>query len=81
MILRVLLKSELTNGAEYLGSSRFALSARWEASTERFKYLRFNYGYIFVEEIVHRDDAKLDEDSFRPFALVSDTLDELTKGR
>ena len=77
---RVLTKGELHNGAEYLGASRSALSARWDSSTEKFKLMRFKYNYYFIEELPHPDNAQPGEDSFKPFCILAEIHDIFAQG-
>lgn len=74
---RVLTKGELHHGAEYLGSSRNALSARWDSQIEKFKYMRFKFGYFFIEEYPHPEDVRPDVDSFRPIQLLGEVADRI----
>lgn len=79
--MRVLTKGELHHGAEYLGASRTALSARWDSSIEKFKFMRFKFGYFFIEELPHPEDAKPGDELFRPFMLLADVHDRLAEGQ
>jgi hypothetical protein len=78
---RILTKGELHNGAEYIGASRLALSARWDASIEKFKFMLFKYGYFFIEEIQHPEDAPPEVDSFKPYMALSEAIEQLSQGR
>lgn len=75
----MLTKGELHNGAEYFGSSRIALNARWDATLGKFKLICFKYGYFFIEELTHPEDTPLEGDAFRPMCLLSEVHDRLAK--
>ena len=73
-----LTKGELHHGAEYIGASRSGLSARWDNNLAKFKIMGFKFGYFFIEEIPHFDDAPPGEDSFRPYCPLVDVPERLT---
>lgn len=78
--MKILTKGELHSGAEYFGSSKLSLGARWDATINKFKVTRFRYGYFFLEDLPHPDDAQTLEDSFKPYHLMTEIHDLISQG-
>jgi hypothetical protein len=62
----ILSKTELVDGAYYVGRCRNATVARWSAAHGCFFHWRVKFDRIFVEEIKH----PVDEDYFDVFRVV-----------
>lgn len=52
----MILKKDLIGGADYLGSCRNALVAKWDADNGCFWYIREKFGKFFIEKINHPED-------------------------
>ena len=62
----ILLKTDLVDGAYYVGRCRNATIARWSATRGCFFHWRVKFDRIFVEEIDH----PVDEEPFDVFRVV-----------
>jgi hypothetical protein len=61
-------KEELVHGQEYWGHCRNARVAVWDANSDVFIYIRYKFGSVFCESIVHPADDK-GFDIFVPVAV------------
>lgn len=62
-------KADLVDGASYLGRCRNASVAKWNATTEKFTYIRTKFGSSFEEDIVHPENDE-GYDIFVPIRAV-----------
>ena len=74
----MLRKSQLHDGAYYLGYCRNAFVAKWEEKEQAFYYMREKFGNIFPERIFHPEDDN-GYDLFIPFKQVKPTPEEIIK--
>lgn len=65
-------KSDLVDGAYYIGCCRNAYLAVWIAEEEKFYYLRRKFSHIFSESINHPED----DNSFDLFIPIMRLFDE-----
>ena len=73
---KLLQKSELKDGAYYLGRCRNATIARWNATEQYFYHWREKFNAIFIETIKHPSDED-HFDVFRPVQELSDPKFEI----
>ena len=72
----ILPKSELVDGAYYVGRCRNATIARWSAAHDSFFHWRIKFEQIFVEDIKHPVDENY-FDVFRVLRVLTDPKFEI----
>lgn len=74
----LLMKVDLKDGHYYLGRSRNASVARWDAARERFTYMRVKFLSVYPEDICHPEDDD-GYDLFFPLKEVTPTEKQIIK--